>query len=105
MSHVRSAMGVSGKGFGFERGRGRNLNNELLYWPPCIPPCQTSAQYIVARTPAFGGIVRPKSPGLTTGKPLVRRRLKEDLIGSDICVHDRFPAGCLTCIAGGCFHV
>lgn len=34
----------------------------------------------------------------------MRRRLKEDLIGLDICVHSRFLAGYLTYIVSGCFY-
>jgi hypothetical protein len=104
MSHVGLAMGVSRKGFAFERGRGRDLNNEPLCWPPCIPPCQTSAQCVVTRTPAWRHS-KTEVARLNNRQPLVRRHLKEDLIGLDICVHGRFPAGYLTYIVGGCFYV
>jgi hypothetical protein len=84
---------VSRKGFGFERGKGRDLNNEPLCWPPRIPPCQTFSPTPCNQDACFQRHSKTEATQLDDRKPLVRRRLKEDLIRSDICVHNRSQPG------------
>jgi len=70
---------VSRKGFGFERGKGRDLNNELLCWPPRIPPCQTFSPMPCYQDARFQGHSKTEVTRLGDRKPLVRRCLEEDL--------------------------
>ena len=92
MSHVRLAEGFQEKDSVSKREGDEILMTNHSASLHALLPARLSAQCVVTRTPTFRDIARPKSP-IDGRKPLVRRRLKEDLIGSDICVHNRSGSG------------